>query len=121
MDIFLWCKILSDVLLIVDLDQPTFDTKLPNTVSVIEGRSLSVMCSAAGNPNAEYRWINSSGATVSVTHTLLFQNISRSDAKTYTCIANNGLEKNSSLSVDVQCEFSISSLYLVKVNLANCK
>ena len=58
------------------------------------------------NPNAHYRWISSSGEIFSNTRYLVFPNISRSDNETYTCVANNsaGLEKNSSLKIDVQCK-----------------
>ena len=59
------------------------------------------------NPNAQYRWTSSSGEIVSNTRYLEFPNIHRNDNETYTCVASNsaGLEKNSSLKIDVQCEY----------------
>ena len=95
--------------ILLDLDRPTFNTTSPTSVSVIEGRYLSVACNATANPNAIYRWTTSSGNTISNTYNLVFENINRSDAKTYTCVVSNvpGLEKSSSLTIDVQCELSI--------------
>ena len=59
------------------------------------------------NPNAQYKWTSSSGEMVSNARYLVFPNIHRNDTETYTCVANNsaGLEKNSSLKIDVQCEY----------------
>ena len=59
------------------------------------------------NPNAQYSWTSSSGEVVSNTRYLVFPNINRNDAKTYTCVANNsaGFRKTSDLEVDVQCRF----------------
>ena len=92
--------------LLLDLDRPAFNTSSQSNISVVEGRYLSVVCNATSNPNAEYRWTNPSGQIVSSTRTLVFQAIQRSEASTYTCIANNsaGLETTSTLAVDVQCE-----------------
>ena len=92
-----------------DLDQPTFNTSSQKSISIVEGRYLSVVCNATSNPNAEYRWTNSSGQIISGTRSLVFQAIKRSDAKAYTCIAVNaaGLETMSSLMVDVQCELKV--------------
>ena len=96
-------------LLISDLDQPTFNTTLPNTVSVIEGRYFSVACNATSNPIAKYRWTTSSGNIISNTSDLVFGNINRTDATTYTCEATNGagLKKSSTLTIDVQCEYAV--------------
>ena len=97
------------VSLFSDLDKPTFNTSSQSIVPVIEGRYLSVVCNASSNPNANYRWSTSSGKTISNTRNLVFSTIKRIEANTYTCIVNNsvGLEKNSSLTIDVQCEYKL--------------
>ena len=65
------------------------------------------------NPNAQYSWTSSSGEIVSNTRYLVFPNINRTDAKTYTCVANNsaGLKKNSSLKIDVQCMYYFYTIF----------
>ena len=91
-----------------DLDKPTFNTSSQSSISIVEGRYLSVVCNATSNPHAEYRWTSSPGQIISGTRILVFQAIQRSDAKTYTCIANSsaGLETKSSLTIDVQCKLN---------------
>ena len=53
----------------------------------------------------------------------MFQAIQRSDAKTYTCIANSsaGLETKSSLTIDVQCELSAYQFYEENCSLFDIK
>ena len=96
-------------LFISDLDQPIFNTTSPTNVSVIEGRYFSVACNATSNPIAKYRWTTSSGNIISNTSDLVFGNINRTDATTYTCEATNGagLKKSSTLTIDVQCEYAV--------------
>ena len=97
-----------------DLDKPSFNTSSQISTSIVEGRYLSVVCNATSNPNAEYRWANSSGQIISNTRILVLPTIQRSDAKTYTCIANNsaGLETKSSLLVDVLCELNFCHFFV---------
>ena len=106
-----------------DLDEPTFNTSSQKNISVIEGRYVSIVCNATSNPNAEYRWTNSSGHVMSTTRTLVFQTIKRSDTEAYTCIANNsaGLETKSSLMIDVQCESNCYLLFAIPMSLSEFK
>ena len=95
-----------------DLDQPRFNSSWQSTMSIVESRYFSIICNATSNPKADYRWTDSSGQIISNTRTLVFLTIQRSDAKLYTCIANNsaGLEKRSSLMIDVQCKLNFSRI-----------
>ena len=103
--------------LFLDLDKPTFNTSSQISTSIAEGRYLYVVCNAISNPNAAYRWTNSSGRIISNARILVLPTIQRSDAKIYTCIANNsaGLETMSSLMIDVQCELKFFTFFFVNV------
>ena len=103
-------------LLFSDLDRPIFNTSSQISISIVEGGYLSVVCNATSNPNAEYRWNSSSGQIISSTRTLVVKSINRSEASTYTCIANNsaGLKTTSTLAVDVQCELKFYRYILKK-------
>ena len=98
--------------LLLVLDKPTFNTSSQSTVSVVEGRSLSVVCNTISNPNAQFRWNTTSGQIVSGYRTLVFQAINRSDAKTYICITRNsaGLDQRSSLKVVVHCKWNCCTI-----------
>ena len=97
-----------------DLDHLTFNTSSQRSTSVLESSYFIVLCNATSNPTPSYSWTSSSGQLLSSTGALVFQNVQRSDAKTYTCMANNsvGLQKTSYLTVDVQCEFELNSVLL---------
>ena len=114
------CSLLDNlalIFLILDLDNPTFNTSSQNTIGVIKGRFLSVLCSANSSSNRLfYFWIKKDkyggDNRVSSTNTLVFQSIQKSDATTYICTAllSSATHSRSTLVIDVYCEFTLIHL-----------
>ena len=80
--------------------------------SLIEGSVLQLFCNASGRPAPNITWvrITSSGSESNVLHrgtTWEFENVSRTEAGTYRCIAYNGVGNSVShtLRVNVECEY----------------
>ena len=77
-----------------------------------EGKNLQLFCIASGKPAPNITWvkITSSGSKSDVLHrgtTWDFKNISRTEAGTYRCTANNGVGNpvSRTLQVNVECEY----------------
>ena len=95
-----WCIVKSDVL----LDAPEFvEIKSSNPVGV-KGQSITLNCTAGGNPSPDYQWRGGKSATGS---TLELTSLEFKDEGTYTCVASNTIEagaRSSSASVQLTIE-----------------
>ena len=81
----LWCIAKSDVL----LDAPEFVEIIPPNPVGVKGQSITLNCSAGGNPSPDYEWRGGKSATGS---TLELTSLEFKDEGTYTCVANNIIE-----------------------------
>ena len=114
------CSLLDNlalIVLILDLDKPKFNTSSQNTIGVIKGRYLSVLCSANSSSNRlPYYWVKKDRYggenRISSTNTVVFQSIQKSDASTYICTAflDPISQRSSTLVIDVYCEFKLIHL-----------
>lgn len=103
---------------------PNF-TNVSSDQSVREGSELQLFCIASGRPAPDITWvrITSSGSASDVLHrnaTWNFKNISRIDAGTYRCIADNGVGNpvSHTIRVTIECKYSVHD-YLVIAKLEN--
>ena len=98
-------------------------TVSPNgTVDVIEGHNQTLTCSDPGNSGApRYVWINdtdSSQLTAVVNNpplTLSLTEVDRTTSGTYTCRSTNidlpGVNKDTTVTINVQCKFVLCLLF----------
>ena len=99
----LWCIVTSDVL----LDAPEFVEIRPSSPVGVKGQSITLNCSAVGNPSPDYEWRGGKSATGS---TLELTSLEFNDEGTYTCVASNAIEaggRSSSTSVQLTIEGSV--------------
>ena len=101
-----WNWYCYDVLVPATITNVSSDKPLP------EGSDLQLFCIASGRPAPNITWLNifPSGSESNVLHrgtTWDFKKISRTDAGTYRCIANNGVGNpvSRTLRVYVECEY----------------
>ena len=80
-----WCIVKSDVL----VDAPEFVEIRPSNPVGVKERSITLTCSAGGNPSPDYKWRGGKSATGS---TLELTSLEFKDEGTYTCVANNIIE-----------------------------
>lgn len=88
-------------------------TTVSSDTTLVEGHNLQLFCIASGRPtpNITFVRIFPDGSESDVLHrgaTWDLINISRTDAGTYRCTANNGVGNpvNHTLQVNVQCEYT---------------
>ena len=91
---------------LLDIDRPVLNVSVSKII-LNETDQLYVLCASTSNPSAEYHWVDSTGASVVNAPLLAFPALKRSDAKTYSCIANNKIDKKTSanLTVEVNCKW----------------
>ena len=97
-------------------------TTVSSDTTLVEGHNLQLFCIASGRPtpNITFVRIFPDGSESDVLHrgaTWDLINISRTDAGTYRCTANNGVGNpvNHTLRVNVQCEYMTEDrLFLVE-------
>ena len=97
-------------------------TTVSSDTTLVEGHNLQLFCIASGRPtpNITFVRIFPDGSESDVLHrgaTWDLINISRTDAGTYRCTANNGVGNpvNHTLRVNVQCEYTTEDrLFLVE-------
>ena len=89
-------------------------TNVSSDTTLLEGQDLQLFCIASGrpDPNITSVRISPSGIVSDVLHrgtTWDFKNINRTEAGTYCCIANNGVEDpvSHTISVTVLCEYKL--------------
>ena len=89
--------------------EPVITTLPEDELIVTEGSPVSLECSiVSGTPTPEVKWVKKdSEMEATIGTTLSFSSISREDAGTYLCLADNGFS-----SVPVQKEVKI---------IVNCK
>ena len=97
-------------------DQPEI-TIHPQSVTKTEGESVTLCCTATGNPEPTMSWTTNgspirSNVRISLSDDktkLTFTNVKRTDSGEYRCVATNSLGNVSSnvATLDVQCEYSI--------------
>ena len=92
--IFTDFSIISNTLItLVFADSPSLNASYPRDHTVVEGTNLTLRCKlTAANPPSNITWYNaSSNSTALATgENFTFQNILRSDAGQYYCVAENG-------------------------------
>ena len=91
---------------------PATITNVSSDERLLEGSDLQLFCIASGRLTPNITWVRifQSGSVSEVLHrntTWDFENISRADAGTYRCTANNGVGNpvNRTLQVNVECEY----------------
>ena len=80
----------------------------------VKGQSITLNCSAVGNPSPAYEWRGGKSATGS---TLELTSLEFKDEGTYTCVASNTIEagaKSTNNSVQLKIEGNVS-VYLLKM------
>ena len=89
-------------------------TNVSSDATSREGQDLHLFCIASGRPDPNITWvrISPSGIMRDVLHRGTnwdFKNISRTEAGTYRCIANNGIEDpvSHTINVTVICEYKL--------------
>lgn len=94
------------------LEPPVFTHKAKDFESIREGSTLSLQCTASGEPKANIQWTrkehqNDSSEILKVSGSGLLEvaNIKRNQAGNYTCSATNpaGTESHTTV-VEVQCK-----------------
>ena len=96
------------------LDAPESVEIKPSNPVGVKGLSITLNCSAVGNPFPVYEWRGSKSATGS---TLKLTSLEFKDEGTYTCVASNTIEagaRSSNASVQLTIEGSIFNDYLLK-------
>ena len=99
-----WCIGKSDVL----LDAPELVEIKPSNPVGVKGQSITLNCSAGGNPSPVYEWRG--GGKTTTGSTLELTSLEFKDEGTYTCVANNTIEaggRSSSASVQLTIEGNI--------------
>ncbi|XP_065070051.1 receptor-type tyrosine-protein phosphatase S-like isoform X2 [Rhopilema esculentum] len=86
------------------IDRPALNVSVSKII-LNETDQLYVLCTSTSNPNAEYHWVDSSGASVVNAPLLSFPALKRSDAKTYSCIANNKVGKKTSANLTIEVNY----------------
>ena len=88
-------------------------------VTVVEGNYIVLTCSASSKPASTFKWYRQSqsnnilhqgtGTLDSNKLSYRIDNVRRSDAATYTCNANNGIENadNKNVLLTVHCKCSV--------------
>ena len=89
-------------------------TSVSSDATLLEGQDLQLFCIASGRPGPNITWvrISPSGIMRDLLHrgtTWDFKKISRAEAGTYRCIANNGIEDpvSHTINVTVLCEYKL--------------
>lgn len=89
-------------------------TNVSSDTTLLEGQDQQLFCIASGRPDPNIIWvrISPSGIVSDVLHrgTIWdFKNINRTEAGTYRCIANNGVEDpvSHTINVTVLCEYKL--------------
>ena len=98
-----WCIVTSDVL----LDAPEFVKIRPSNPVGVKGQSITLNCSAGGNPSPDYEWRGSKSPKGS---TLKLTSLEFKDEGTYRCVARNTIEagtKSSRASVQLIIEGNV--------------
>ena len=98
-----WCIVKSDVL----LDAPEFVKIRPSNPVGVKGQSITLNCSADGNPSPDYEWRGGKSAKGSA---LELTSLEFKDEGTYRCVARNTIEagaKSSRTSVQLIIEGNV--------------
>ena len=100
------------LLILLIFAAPANFTKLSSDATLVEGDNLQLFCIASGRPAPNITWVRvfPDGSQSDVLHmnaTWDLTNISRTDAGTYRCTADNGVENPVShrMKVTVECEY----------------
>ena len=112
------CIVTSDVL----LDAPEIVKIRSSNPVGVKGQSITLNCSASGNPPPNYEWRGGKSATGS---TLELTSLQFKDEGTYTCVANNTIEAGTrSTNTSVQLKIEGNVLFALScsnfVCLVNC-
>jgi hemicentin len=78
-------SVLKAVFLLVD--PPTIHD-IPENLTTIEGRNLTINCSASGHPNVTFRWLYK-GRLIQNGQVLHLSEIKSSDQGNYSCVVSN--------------------------------
>ena len=98
-----WCIVKSDVL----VDAPEFVEIRPSNPVGVKGKSITLNCSAGGNPSPDYKW---RGGKTAKGSTLELTLLEFKDEGTYTCVTSNTIEagaKSGSASVQLIIEGNV--------------
>ncbi|KAM6939478.1 cell adhesion molecule 3-like [Xenentodon cancila] len=83
----------------------------PDTIAIMKGESLRLICSAEGNPAPSYKWTRPSGSSSHSSSVLTVESVGFGDKGQYTCTVGNSVESvQVNFTVDVQDN---STLYVV--------
>ena len=88
-------------------EEPKITLPAVASVSYNEGSAVSTRCEATGTPVPDVRWIHNGQVKSfgSSTAQLTFNKISRADAGTYICKANNSVaNEDKQLNISVNCK-----------------
>ena len=89
---------------------PTRMTSYSDNQTVIEGSNLNLFCNATGKPAPNITWTRlSENKVLFVGNPWHIVNINRTYSGAYRCVADNGVPSpvNSTISVDVLCEYTL--------------
>lgn len=92
----------------IHTDKPTVQIPMTN-YTINETSGITVNCQATGNPLPSVTWVKKGiMSTLSVGNILTFTNVTKHEAGTYLCQAENSLGvASTSISIMVQCKYII--------------